>query len=199
MKNENEPRIDDIVVSPKVLADTLGITDRQIRNLAEQGIVEKTDKGRYLFKSSVKAYITLLKVAQRSKEEKERFGDSLDLEEEKAKHEVLKREITEIRLQLIKGNVHRAEDVERVITDMFIKFRSKMQAMPAKLAKRLENKGSLEIQEALREEIGDALNELADYNAVDYYSDDYIEVSDKDVIDLADTLNEEEENSAKDS
>lgn len=104
MKNENEPRIDDIVVSPKVLADTLGITDRQIRNLAEQGIVEKTDKGRYLFKSSVKAYITLLKVAQRSKEEKERFGDSLDLEEEKAKHEVLKREITEIRLQLIKGS-----------------------------------------------------------------------------------------------
>ena len=89
----------------------------------------------------------------------------------------IKRQITEIKLQLIKGQVHKAEDVEAVMTDMFTKFRSKMTALPSKLAKKLEGKQRAEIQRILKEEIDNALVELSNYNAADFYSDEHIDIS----------------------
>ena len=50
----------------------------------------------------------------------------LNYDEEHAKHEHVKTQITEIKLKLIQGQVHKAEDVERVMTDMFEKFKSKI-------------------------------------------------------------------------
>lgn len=54
------------------------------------------------------------------------------------------------------------------MTDMFTKFRSKMTALPSKLAKKLEGKQRAEIQRILKEEIDNALVELSNYNAADF-------------------------------
>ena len=105
----------------------------------------------------------------------------LNLREEKARHEYIKRQISEIRLALIKGQVHKSEDVAAVMTDMFEKFKSKMNAMPTKLAKKLEGKSRVQIQQILKDEINQALSELAAYNPNDFYSDDYIDVTDDEI------------------
>ena len=62
------------------------------------------------------------------------------------------------------------------MTDMFEKFKSKMNAIPAKMAKKLEGKSRTEIQTMLREEIDGALIELSSYNPADFYSDEHIDV-----------------------
>lgn len=181
MKKESE--FNDILVSSKVLESLFGLKDRSIRNLADKGIIKRDSHGKYLLWESAKSYITFLKVANAGKKRDSAFedGGQIDLEEEKAQHERLKKQITEIKLQLIKGQVHKSEDVERVITDMFSRFRSKMAALPAKLAKRMEGKKRTEIQVILKKEIDSALAELSDYNPADFYSDEHIEIRDEDI------------------
>jgi phage terminase Nu1 subunit (DNA packaging protein) len=177
--------LEDLVVSSKTLEALFGVADRTIRDLADKGIVKRDSHGKYLFWGSAKGYITALKVANAGKNNvrTEDDEDLIDLENEKAQHERLKKQITEIKLQLIKGQVHKAEDVEAVMTDMFTKFKSKMTALPSKLAKKLEGKSRTQIQEILKKEIDSALVELASYNPADFYSDEHIDIS-GDAIDL---------------
>jgi hypothetical protein len=139
-----------------------------------------------LFWNSAKAYIVALKVANAGKSRTKTEDDEelIDLETEKAEHERLKKQITEIKLQLIQGKVHKAEDVEAVMTDMFAKFKSKMTALPSKLAKKLEGKSKVEIQRILKKEIDYALMELSNYNPADFYSDEHIEISGDDISTL---------------
>lgn len=178
MANE-KLKVDDlsnVTVNSSVLQELFGVGDRMIRYLVEEGIIEREGRGKYPLLKSVKSYITTLKVANSGKIQTNE--DDLVLEEEKAKHEHIKRQITEIKLQLIKGQVHKAEDVEAVMTDMLAKFKTKIESLPSKLAIQLEGEDKLSIQNILKEELSDALKELASYDPKDFYSDEHIEISD---------------------
>ncbi len=190
MSKETED-FEKLLVSSKTLEALFGVKDRTIRDLAERGIIKRDSHGRYLFWDSARSYITALKVANAGKTNQnvDDKGKNIDLDEEKAQHEHIKRQITEIKLQLIKGQVHKAEDVEAVMTDMFTKFRSKMTALPAKMARKLEGKSKVEIQKILKTEIDNALVELASYNAADFYSDEHIEISGEAISSLGDEDN----------
>lgn len=174
-KGMNE--LDDILVTSKVLEALFGVEDRTIRYLADHGVVKRSSHGKYLLMESAKGYILALKVKNNGKLRTDDAEEDLNLSTEKAIHERVKRQIDEIKLQLIRGQVHKAEDVEAVMTDMFERFRMKISALPAKLAKRLEGKKRSEIQKILQKEIRQALNELADYKPADFYSDEHIEIS----------------------
>jgi len=178
MATKNDADLTEIVVASKVLESLFGLKDRTIRDLADKGIVKRDSHGKYLLWNSAKGYITALKAINAGKNgiKTEDDEQDLDYDREHAAHERVKRQISEIRLQLIKGQVHKAEDVERVMTDMFEKFKSKMNAIPSKMAKKLEEKSRIEIQTLLREEIDGALIELSNYNPQDFYSDEHIEV-----------------------
>lgn len=178
MATKNDADLTEIVVASKVLESLFGLKDRTIRDLADKGIVKRDSHGKYLLWNSARGYITALKAINAGKKGVKTEDDEqdLDYDREHAAHERVKRQISEIRLQLIKGQVHKAEDVERVMTDMFEKFKSKMNAIPSKMAKKLEGKSRIEIQTVLREEIDGALIELSNYNPQDFYSDEHIEV-----------------------
>lgn len=180
---QNAGDISMVTVSAKIMGEIIGVGDRQVRNLAEEGILVRNSHGKYLLLKSVKNYITNLKIAKAGEKITSDFDEAeLDLDREKAKHEHLKAMITDIKLQLLKGQVHRSSDVGSVITDMFAKFRSKMMALPSKLAPKLQKKSKEEIMKVLQDEISDALNELADYNPADYYSDEHVEMEEDDLI-----------------
>ncbi len=184
-------KIDDIstvTVSSKVLAEIIGVGDRQIRNLANEGILVRNTHGRYLLMKSLKNYILNLKIAKAGEKISSDFDESeLDLDTEKARHEHLKAMITEIKLQLIRGQVHKSEDVGAVITNMFTKFRSKMMALPYKLAPKLEGKTKIGISDILKEEIEFALRELADYKPSDYYPEEYVDIEEDDLLSMSGT------------
>lgn len=174
---KKQEELQDILVTSKVLENLFGVKDRTIRYLADQGIVKRNSHGKYLLFESAKSYILTLKAANAGKNVKtDDEKEDLNLESERAAHEHVKRQITEIKLQLIQGKVHKAEDVEAVMTDMFTKFRSKMEAIPTKLARRLEGKSRVEIQKLLKQEVRNALTELSTYNPSDFYSDEHISV-----------------------
>ena len=175
----------DVTVSRTVLAEIFGVGTRMVAHLEAEGVVEKSGRGRYNLISSTKAYINSLKVAnatQASASPMEVDGDVLDPKIEAAKHERVKRHIDEIKLRLIKGQVHKAKDVERVMIDIMERIKTKLTSLPSKLARKLEGKKRTEIQSILHREIDEALKELSTYNAHDFYSDEYIDIPD-DAID----------------
>ncbi len=182
-----------ITVSAKVLGEVLGIGDRMVRHLAEEKILSRNSHGKYLFLKSIKNYILTLKVSKAGQNVKGNLDETMELDNEKAIHEHIKRQITELKLQVLQGKLHKSEDVERVITDMFAKFKSKMEAMPSKMARKLENKSKIEIQKILLEEITSALEELSSYNPSDYYSDEYLDISDDYIYSLGAEINETEQ------
>ena len=168
--------IDSITVSAAVLGDMFGVTDRRIRQMAEEGTVVRAAKGRYKLVESIKNYLLTLKLAAEGIGVELADGE-INFDEEKALHERVKRHISELKLQVMKGELHKAEDVQIVMMDMLVAFKTKMMSIPSKTAPILENREVAFIKERLTKEVIEALNELKDYDPKTFYSDEYVEES----------------------
>ena len=168
--------IDSITVSAAVLGDMFGVTDRRIRQMAEEGIVVRAAKGRYKLVESIKNYLLTLKLAAEGVGVELADGE-INFDEEKALHERVKRHISELKLQVMKGELHKAEDVQIVMMDMLVAFKTKIMSIPSKVAPILENREVAFIKERLTKEVIEALNELKDYDPKAFYSDEYVEES----------------------
>ncbi len=107
--------IDSTTVSAAVLGDMFGVSDRRIRQMAEEGIVARAAKGR------------------------------------------------------------NKQDVEIVMTDMLVAFKTRMMNIPSKVAPILESRDAVFIKDRLTCEIIEALNELKDYDPRAFYSEEYVE------------------------
>lgn len=176
-------KVDDlsmITVSAGVLGKIIGVSDRRIRQLADEGILTKVSSGRYNLQESLHSYILNLRVANDASKKTD-LEDKLDYGLEKAMHERVKRHITELQYALMKGNVHKSEDVEAVMTNMLTNFKTKILNLPSKLTPLLVDRSDKKyILNLLTNEFHEVLNELSDYNAGDFYSDDYVDIDDDD-------------------
>ena len=166
--------IDSTTVSAAVLGNIFSVTDRRIRQMAEEGIIVRAAKGRYKLVESLKNYTLALKLAAEGANTDDPDGE-INIDEEKALHERIKRHISELKLQVMKGDLHKAEDVERVMMDMLAAFKTRLMNIPSKVAPALENRDAAYIKDRLTKEVLEVLNELKDYNPKDFYSDEYVE------------------------
>lgn len=174
-----------ITVNSSNLEKIIGVSDRRIRQLAEEGIVVRAAHGRYKLMDSITNYILNLKVAMEADGTRTPDGE-LNLEEEKAIHERVKRHISELKLQVMKGDLHKSEDVECIMTDMLVSVRTKLLSMPAKLAPLLVARNDIDyIRKAINREVLEALNELKDYNPKDFRSNEFA-ADDEDAEDYED-------------
>lgn len=167
--------IDSLTVSAAVLGNIFGVTERRVRQMAEEGILVRAAKGRYNLVESLKNYILSLKLAVDSAGSIETPDGEINIEEEKALHERVKRHISELKYQTMKGELHKAENVRQVMTDMLTSFKTRMLNIPAKVAPVLEDRDAGYIKDRLTAEVTEALNELKDYDPADFYSDEYVE------------------------
>ena len=168
-----------ITVNSAALEKIIGVSDRRIRQLAEENIIIRAAKGRYKLMDSITNYILTLKV-QMEANNAESVDGEIDLEEEKAIHERVKRHISELKLQTMRGELHKSEDVERVMMDMLASVRAKLLSMPTKLAPILVSRSEIDfVRNTINREVMEALNELKDYNPKELYSDEYVAVGDE--------------------
>ena len=149
------------VIRVTQLAVLLGITDRHVRNLANEGIIKKTEKGKYLFLESVHGYMNYLELKN---------GTDIDLKDEKIKEETKKIkkdiELKSLRISELKSQLHSAENVKKVMNNMLANIRGKLLALSNKLAPSViacDNLG--EIQDIIHTNILVALDELSNYDA----------------------------------
>lgn len=163
-----------ITVNSATLEKIIGVSDRRIRQLAGENIIVRAAKGRYRLMDSIMNYILTLKVQMEAGNADSLDGE-IDLEEEKAVHERVKRHISELKLQTMKGDLHKSEDVERVMTDMLVSVKTKLLSMPMKLAPLLVARNEVDyIRAVISKEVLEILNELKDYNPKDFHCDEFI-------------------------
>lgn len=173
--------IDSVTVTAGVLGGILGVSERRVRGLAQEGIFVKASQGRYKLKESMHNYVLNLRVANDAgKTIQSDLEDELDLNTEKAKHERIKRHMSELKLALMKGEVHKSNDVEAVMMDMLVRFKTKIISLPSKLTPQLVDRDKSYILNALTEELNQVLEELSSYNAADFYGKEYIDAEELD-------------------
>lgn len=159
----------------KVISQLFNVSVRRIQQLTQDGVIEtvKTQSGRrYDLIPTIQRYIKHLqdKVTAREKTEKDAQNDSDKLEAEK-RLKTAKAEIAELELQELKGELHRAEDVESVMTDHILLLRSMILALPGRLAVDVTGaKTPQEAAEVIKTECFAMLNQLAAY---EYDPDEY--------------------------
>nr|DAN75915.1 MAG TPA: Protein of unknown function (DUF1441) [Caudoviricetes sp.]DAQ44951.1 MAG TPA: Protein of unknown function (DUF1441) [Caudoviricetes sp.]DAU66791.1 MAG TPA: Protein of unknown function (DUF1441) [Caudoviricetes sp.]DAU73194.1 MAG TPA: Protein of unknown function (DUF1441) [Caudoviricetes sp.]DAY25834.1 MAG TPA: Protein of unknown function (DUF1441) [Caudoviricetes sp.] len=150
----------DETIKIRELAEILGISERQIQRLAKENVIQKNDKGKYLFYKSVRSYIDYLRELE---------GTPQQLQEEKLKNEIdyLKtRDRKEnIKIKILEADLHEANDVKRVMNNIIAGFKGQLQTIPYKLAPLIigvENLG--ELQEIISDNINSILKELSEYD-----------------------------------
>lgn len=169
-----------ITVNSATLEKILQLSDRRIRQLAEENIIIRAAKGRYKLMESISNYILTLKVSIEAGNSQISDGE-IDLEEEKAMHERVKRQISELKLLTMQGELHKSEDVERVMTDMLVSIKTKLLSMPSKLAPILVSRNDIDfVKRTINSEVLEVLNELKEYNPKDFYDDEYVDKGDDD-------------------
>ena len=128
--------------------------------MANDGVIKRNDKGKYLLYESIRSYINYLKETENTPQQ---------LQEEKLKNEIeyLKtRDRKEnIKIKILESDLHEASEVKRVMNNAISGFKGQLLTMPYKLAPLvigIDNLG--EIQEIISDNINAVLQELSEYD-----------------------------------
>ena len=192
-KNKKIEDVESVVVSSTVLADLFGLTTRRIRMLADEGVIQKTSRGRYNLQENIKNYIVYLKTSQNLKENII-DDDKLDTDKERALLTRSQREKIDLEIAAIRGLMHFSIDVERVMNDMLSNFKAKLIAIPTKIAPILIARSDIsEVQELLQKEFFEVLQELSCYNPSLFYNEKYIEPDENELVESGDFVDKEEQ------
>ena len=151
-------------VTEAELAEMLGLSDRRIRVLANDGIVFKTKPARYDLKKSVSGYINFIKDTK--KEEKQGIDKiKLAREAEGLMHDKLKKRKTELQVLQIEREMLFTKDVITMWADFAAMVKAKLLNIPTKLAPQLVGvEDANTIKKAIGAEVAEALNEIADFD-----------------------------------
>ena len=152
--------------STQVIAKIFGVSTRRVEQLKTEGVIKGHGKPtKYDLLPTIQAYIRYLSDKANGREKKE---TTAELEEAKLRAEVdikeAKAKAAQMELKELQGKMHRAEDVEAIMTDHVLFLRSMLMAMPGKLAVDLSGTHTAPEQaERGKKEIYYILNQLADY------------------------------------
>ena len=150
----------------QVIAKIFGVSTRRVEQLKTEGIIKGQGKPtRYDLLPTIQAYIRYLSDKANGREKKERDAQ---LETEKLDAEkrikAAKAEIAELELRELRGELHRAADVEAITTDHVMLLRSMLMALPGKLAVDMAAIDSApEAAERMKQEVYFILDRLAAY------------------------------------
>lgn len=146
----------------KAIARILDISERRVRQLKAENVIQeyKGMAGLYDLVPTIQGYINFLR--KRNPES----AENIDYNTERAKLVKAKRLNEEYDLRVKEGDLHTSADIESVMTDMLINFKSRLMAIPAKLSPVLSKKtDKAEISRILKDAVDEALNELSDFDS----------------------------------
>ena len=149
-----------MIVNQKELAKCLGISSRRVRQLREDGLFKLSQEGRgYNLEKSIQEYIEYKVNAETGRRA------SISKEEVQAEHEEVKKQISLLKLRKLRRELHEAADVEAYLSDMLLRFKNRLMALPAKLAMQVSGEEDLNvIIQTIKRELTAVLEELSEYD-----------------------------------
>ena len=157
----------------QVIAKIFGVSTRRVEQLKTEGIIKGQGKPtKYDLLPTIQAYIKYLSDKANGREKKE-VDAQLETEKLTAEKRIkmAKAEMAELELKEMRGELHRASDVEAITTDHVLYLRSMLMALPGKLAVDVAAINSApECADRIKQEVYSVLNSLANYR---YDPDEY--------------------------
>lgn len=149
-----------MVVNQKELAQCLGISTRQVRNLRQEGMFQPVKGNRgYVLETCIQEYINYKVNAETGR------GASVSIERVKADHEEIKKNISALKLRKLRQELHEAADVEAFLSDMLTRFKNRLLSLPSKIAMQIAGEQDINtIVQALTKGFREALEELSEYD-----------------------------------
>lgn len=152
--------------STQVIAKIFGVSTRRIEQLKAEGVIKGQGRPtKYDLLPTIQAYIKYLsdKANGREKRETDAELETAKLEAE-SRFKKAKADMAELELKELRGELHRASDVEAITTDHVMYLRSMLMAMPGKLAVDVAAIDSApEAAERIKQEVYGVLDRLAGY------------------------------------
>jgi phage terminase Nu1 subunit (DNA packaging protein) len=143
-----------------VIAKLFDLTERRVRQLADESIIPKPKEGKYDLTGSITGYIKYLKRLAAKKQ-------PVDTEEQEVRMRILRAQAATAELDL-KKETGEFISIQKAIDDwqnMILAFRSRMLAMPYRAACSVIGVTELhEIEKVVKSLVYEALDELAEYN-----------------------------------
>lgn len=131
-------------VTQKQIGDLFGVSEKTIRNLTNENVLEKNEKEMYNLKFNFKKYI-------------EKINKSNELREIKAESEKMK-------LKILKDEYLPVEIVRDMLSDMTLKFRSYLLGVSRKIEIEIEQEEAPNINKIVESKILKALDELSNFD-----------------------------------
>lgn len=151
------------IVGTAEISEILGVGKRRIQQLVDEGALIRVGRGLYDLPNSIKKYIEY-------QIDKATPDEELDNNVETARWTKARREKTELEVKIIRGELHRSEDVKRVMNDMLMAFKQRALALPTKLAPQLIMLEDIPvIKDILKLAIIELLMELSEYDPSVFY------------------------------
>lgn len=142
------------------LAAVLGLTRARIYQLASDAVLLKTESDNFELADSVQRYIAQL---QRNAVTEE------DIKIDKAKRaseatiKAAKAQIIKMEVQELKGELHRAEDVQAFADEYDYTVRNALLALPSRIAMDAAHKSATEVSVIVRQEVHKIMKELSEH------------------------------------
>lgn len=136
----------------KVVAHYINLTERRVRQLRDEGVIQEKQPGLYDLIDTMARYIKYIG-----------SGSKADLNDERAKLTKEKRIAAEIENRARKAELLEAGDVEKAYSTMVMNFRARILALPQKLAPAvvaLEG-DQQQVQDLIQAELEEALETLS--------------------------------------
>ena len=139
------------------LAESLGMSVRNIQILEQRGIAVRVSHGRYDLHSTIRNYIKSLQA--------EASPADTEFELQRTRVYRARAEILEAQSQALRGQLHDAELVKEVVTEGISDIRAKFLAIPTRLAPILADEPDpAKCSEIIRDAVYEALTECSKYN-----------------------------------
>ena len=138
----------------KIVAQYLDLSERRVRQLRDEGVLEEKAPGLYDLRSSVRRYINYLRGDE---------GGKADLNEERAKLTKEKRIAAENKVR--NGELYRKSDITVGMTTVVMNLRSRLLALPNKLAANIAKLDGDEgkIMDLLQSSLYEIMEEFSNY------------------------------------
>jgi hypothetical protein len=156
----------DLIVTTSDLSKVLGLSDRRIRQLHQEGIISQVTRGNFRLPEAVQAYIKFLQTGGNP------TTSQLNFKDEKALLTRAQRIREEIELDLLRKEIHRGEDIKMLLVPILSAFRARCLAIPQKAAPLVAGKSEItDIQIIIKKEVSEALKELSEIDPASFISD----------------------------
>jgi phage terminase Nu1 subunit (DNA packaging protein) len=151
------------LISTEELAQFVGVDPRRIQQLTQEGVIKKEPGDKKNAKYDFVRNVHSLLQYYRQKSDSRKSGDSETMKQAKERQAMAKAKLEELKLAQLDGELHRAEDIERIMGAALTRLRINLLAIPMGLAPILRDMDdTMEIAEKLDERIRRVMHEIAD-------------------------------------